>query len=211
MNKSYRSIWNESLGAWVAASEITSARGKRSGSSVTAVAAAIGLVIASFGFAPQAGATVIGPTTGCTTGSGTGPDGTTSYGATANPIDGSGVWSNVAGCSANGGNFLGVTLFGSFTTAQGVGATAVGMGSVANKLATALGHQAQATGITSVAVGFNARGVGDNSVAMGNAASAQGVNGIAIGLNANAASVGSSNLAIGWGANASGTGAAESP
>lgn len=30
MNKSYRSIWNESLGAWVAASEITSARGKRS-------------------------------------------------------------------------------------------------------------------------------------------------------------------------------------
>ncbi|RYF69468.1 MAG: hypothetical protein EOO22_16045, partial [Comamonadaceae bacterium] len=30
MNKSYRSIWNESLGAWVAASEITSARGKKS-------------------------------------------------------------------------------------------------------------------------------------------------------------------------------------
>lgn len=28
MNKSYRSIWNESLGAWVAVSEISSARGK---------------------------------------------------------------------------------------------------------------------------------------------------------------------------------------
>ena len=33
MNKSYRSIYNESLGAWVAASEITSARGKKSSSS----------------------------------------------------------------------------------------------------------------------------------------------------------------------------------
>ncbi|HSW20371.1 MAG TPA: ESPR domain-containing protein [Ramlibacter sp.] len=30
MNRSYRSIWNEALGAWVAASEITSANGKRS-------------------------------------------------------------------------------------------------------------------------------------------------------------------------------------
>src|SRR5690554_3383185 len=35
MNKVYRSIWNESLGAWVAASELTSARGKRSGRSAT--------------------------------------------------------------------------------------------------------------------------------------------------------------------------------
>ena len=31
MNKSYRSVWNHALGAWVAVSEITAARGKRSG------------------------------------------------------------------------------------------------------------------------------------------------------------------------------------
>ena len=30
MNRSYRTIWNESLGAWVAASEISKSRGKRS-------------------------------------------------------------------------------------------------------------------------------------------------------------------------------------
>ena len=39
MNKSYRSVWNESLGAWVAASEITSGRGKKSRSGRTAIAA----------------------------------------------------------------------------------------------------------------------------------------------------------------------------
>ncbi|WP_419763475.1 ESPR domain-containing protein, partial [Burkholderia contaminans] len=30
MNRTYRNIWNETLGTWVAASEITSARGKGS-------------------------------------------------------------------------------------------------------------------------------------------------------------------------------------
>ncbi|QFZ83828.1 hypothetical protein GFK26_14230 [Variovorax paradoxus] len=41
MNKSYRSIWNEALGAWVAASELTSARGKKSKSRVATVAALV--------------------------------------------------------------------------------------------------------------------------------------------------------------------------
>ena len=36
MNKSYRSIWNESLGAWVAVSEIETAKGKPAGASVAA-------------------------------------------------------------------------------------------------------------------------------------------------------------------------------
>jgi hypothetical protein len=42
MNKTYRSIWNESLGAWVATSENTAARGKRSKSAISqAVALAV--------------------------------------------------------------------------------------------------------------------------------------------------------------------------
>jgi hypothetical protein len=40
MNKSYISVWNEALGSWVAASENTVARGKRSKSKVVAGAAA---------------------------------------------------------------------------------------------------------------------------------------------------------------------------
>ena len=42
MNKSYRSVWNQALGAWVAVSEITAARGKRS-SGVATVLVAVGL------------------------------------------------------------------------------------------------------------------------------------------------------------------------
>lgn len=33
MNKAYKSVWNDSLGAWVAVSEIDGSRGKRSGGS----------------------------------------------------------------------------------------------------------------------------------------------------------------------------------
>ena len=36
MNRIYKTIWNEALGTWVAASEIDSARGKGSASSCTA-------------------------------------------------------------------------------------------------------------------------------------------------------------------------------
>jgi hypothetical protein len=39
MNRSYRSIWNESLGAWVATSEVTKAKGKRSRQGRAAVTA----------------------------------------------------------------------------------------------------------------------------------------------------------------------------
>ena len=34
LNHTYRSIWSEALNAWVAVSELTSAKGKRSGSSI---------------------------------------------------------------------------------------------------------------------------------------------------------------------------------
>ncbi|MCO8649406.1 autotransporter adhesin family protein, partial [Burkholderia multivorans] len=40
MNRTYRSIWNEALGAWVAASELDAARGKPNKSAV-AIAAAV--------------------------------------------------------------------------------------------------------------------------------------------------------------------------
>ena len=44
MNTTYCSIWNESLGAWVAASENTRARGKRGGSRVAAAPGALTLL-----------------------------------------------------------------------------------------------------------------------------------------------------------------------
>ena len=48
MNRSFRSVWNHALGAWVAVSEITAARGKRSGGlTTTLVLAGLGTLAAS--------------------------------------------------------------------------------------------------------------------------------------------------------------------
>jgi len=46
MNKFYRTVYSELLGTWVAVSEISSARGKRSGSKVVQVGAAGAVVVA---------------------------------------------------------------------------------------------------------------------------------------------------------------------
>lgn len=68
MNRSFRSIWNEALGAWVAASEVCSARGKKSSS---ATLGAVVLATAAFGGASSAwaanecGAVAVGGTVIC--------------------------------------------------------------------------------------------------------------------------------------------------
>ncbi|WP_179107014.1 S-layer family protein, partial [Variovorax sp. KK3] len=50
MNKAYRSVWNEAIGAWVAVSEATATRGKRSsGLATVVVAAGLGLLAAPGG------------------------------------------------------------------------------------------------------------------------------------------------------------------
>src|SRR5579862_7226833 len=51
MNKSYRTIWNEAIGAWVAASELDSARGKPNKSSIVSVVALLATLMASPAFA----------------------------------------------------------------------------------------------------------------------------------------------------------------
>lgn len=53
MNKTYRSVWNHALGAWVAVSELTTARGKRSGGVATVLVAAGLSVLATSGAAQQ--------------------------------------------------------------------------------------------------------------------------------------------------------------
>jgi fibronectin-binding autotransporter adhesin len=56
MNTNFRSMWNASIGAWVAVSETTKARGKRSGSSATTKVGASGVLLAAalFGSAAPA-------------------------------------------------------------------------------------------------------------------------------------------------------------
>ncbi|WGS48029.1 ESPR-type extended signal peptide-containing protein (plasmid) [Burkholderia sp. JSH-S8] len=177
MNKSYRTIWNEALGAWVAASELAKSRGKSNKSAVaTAVAAAVLVAASQGGYA-----STIAFSGGLPCGSsGVGPDGTTNYTSRA-ITDGNGSFSTVAGCSANGNGNLGVTLYGFYTTVTGAGGTAMGLGADAAKWATAVGLQATASGQGSSAFGFNALASGQNSVALGTTATATTDNGIAIG------------------------------
>ncbi len=68
MNAVYKSIWNESLGAWVATAENTAARGKQGSSKkalampvVQAVAAAAALAFAAPSWAQSADTTCVGP------------------------------------------------------------------------------------------------------------------------------------------------------
>jgi len=58
MNKVFKSVWSEALGAWVAASELCRGRGKGGGKVARAVALVVGLGVAGVVFAAGAGTSV---------------------------------------------------------------------------------------------------------------------------------------------------------
>ncbi|WP_338445558.1 YadA-like family protein [Pelagerythrobacter marensis] len=116
---------------------------------------------------------------------------------TDQPADGSGTYSTVAGCNADGHNQLGVTVFGTRADGFGAGAVAVGYNADAVKWASAFGLDANASATGSVALGFSAVSSGANAVAIGsaggdgttpltvaNSTTASGAGAVAIGSNA---------------------------
>lgn len=120
------------------------------------------------------------------------------------PVDGTGFWSNVIGCSASGGDKLGVQVIGPYSTATGSGAVAIGFSTTAAQRATAVGMVASATGMGSTALGQWASATGTGSIAIGGSdasntaaagAQAPGTNAIAIGGESRAA--GASAIALG--------------
>src|SRR5262245_15512774 len=123
MNTSYRSIFNETLGAWVAVSETTRARGKRAGACVS-LAAALAL-----GALPAGAQSVLyWDSNGATAGAGGTPGGTWSLGG--------GGWSTAeAGDVATGlwadGNFAvfaaGADASASYVVNLGSNVTATGL------------------------------------------------------------------------------------
>ena len=213
MNRSYRSIWNESLGAWVAASEVVKAHGKSGRSALVAIGGAICLLGGAL-FAPVAQANVIASGT-CTAPSAAGPDGKI-YPTAANPVDGSGNYSTIAGCSATGAGLVGATVFGAYGKVTGNGGSAFGMGTIAGTYALAAGLQASATGSTSIALGYNtvasapsavaigdtAKASLDGATALGSRTKALAINATALGANSVASSQGG--LAVGASSTASG-------
>ncbi|MGH8818271.1 MAG: beta strand repeat-containing protein, partial [Achromobacter pestifer] len=155
-----------------------------------------------FAYLPEAHAATYGPQS-CNNGSAVGPDGVAS-GAGAAPADGSGVWSNVIGCSAKGGGYQGVQVMGFNATATGSGATVLGYASSGAARGTAVGMQARGTGTGSTALGQWTRATGTGSVAIGGnissnteAAGAQALGNDSVAISGQSRARGGESIAIG--------------
>ncbi|MFX6989769.1 trimeric autotransporter adhesin Ata [Acinetobacter baumannii] len=206
MNKVYKVIWNASIGAWVATSEIAKSKTKTKSKTLNLSAAVLSGVIC---FAPNAFA---GTNTEAGIGQGTSISGTTSCregsANTANQKD------IAIGCGAQTQDRTGSNIAnrnnpynnstGAYAGAmkQG-GAISVGTGAVVEKgLGTAIGSYATTQGISGVAIGTGALSSGNTALAVGRQSAATADFSQAIGNVA--AATGKGSLAIGHSATAEG-------
>ncbi|MDO7469949.1 trimeric autotransporter adhesin Ata [Acinetobacter baumannii] len=206
MNKVYKVIWNASIGAWVATSEIAKSKTKTKSKTLNLSAAVLSGVIC---FAPNAFA---GTNTEGGIGQGTSISGTTSCregsANTANQKD------IAIGCGAQTQDRTGSNIAnrnnpynnstGAYAGAmkQG-GAISVGTGAVVEKgLGTAIGSYATTQGISGVAIGTGALSSGNTALAIGRQSAATADFSQAIGNVA--AATGKGSLAIGHSATAEG-------
>ncbi|MFK7073580.1 trimeric autotransporter adhesin Ata [Acinetobacter baumannii] len=206
MNKFYKVIWNASIGAWVATSEIAKSKTKTKSKTLNVSAAVLSGVIC---FAPNAFA---GTNTEGGIGQGTSISGTTSCregnANTANQKD------IAIGCGAQTQDRTGSNIAnrnnpynnstGAYAGAmkQG-GAISVGTGAVVEKgLGTAIGSYATTQGISGVAIGTGALSSGNTALAVGRQSAATADFSQAIGNVA--AATGKGSLAIGHSATAEG-------
>ncbi|HHP8807485.1 TPA: trimeric autotransporter adhesin Ata [Acinetobacter baumannii] len=206
MNKVYKVIWNASIGAWVATSEIAKSKTKTKSKTLNVSAAVLSGVIC---FAPNAFA---GTNTEGGIGQGTSISGTTSCregsANTANQKD------ITIGCGAQTQDRTGSNIAnrnnpynnstGAYAGAmkQG-GAISVGTGAVVEKgLGTAIGSYATTQGISGVAIGTGALSSGNTALAVGRQSAATADFSQAIGNVA--AATGKGSLAIGHSATAEG-------
>lgn len=90
-------------------------------------------------------------------------------GTNAQPVDGSGTWSNILGCDASGGGLNGVSVFGTYSKGTGNGSAVFGFSGTAGQWGSAVGLSADASGTGSTAVGFGSQARSLNSVAIGGA------------------------------------------
>ncbi|WP_199721016.1 ESPR-type extended signal peptide-containing protein, partial [Neisseria chenwenguii] len=145
MNKNFRTIWNDSLGAWVAVSEIETAKGKRAQSECT---------------------------DGTTVSDGLSATKKFIYSILAASLLTVGGQAFAAAINDGNGNYsIAISPAGSRATANGEDTIAIGhnasTGSPANAQSVAIGAQANASGDQSVALGGNAQATGNSSIAVG--------------------------------------------
>ncbi|KAB0455568.1 trimeric autotransporter adhesin Ata [Acinetobacter baumannii] len=206
MNKVYKVIWNASIGAWVATSEIAKSKTKTKSKTLNVSAAVLSGVIC---FAPNAFAgtnteggigqgTSISCTTSCREGNAnTANQKDIAIGCGAQTQDRTG--SNIANRNNPYNNSTGAYAG---AMKQG-GAISVGTGAVVEKgLGTAIGSYATTQGISGVAIGTGALSSGNTALAVGRQSAATADFSQAIGNVA--AATGKGSLAIGHSATAEG-------
>ena len=213
MNKTYRSVWNDAKGAWVAASENAKGRRKGGAKALAIAVVALGATGQAFAYNAGTGATVtssrdtaVGDGSVAKTagnmywGSSVRPDGSavayTNYGSVALGYNAN---ADTASTGGVGGVAIGdsATASSNVSTAIGTAATASGNGAVA------LGAGAVSSGYRSTAVGPQSEASGDYSAAFGQSSWAEGTNSVAVGVNSVASQANS--MALGYGANSSAT------
>ncbi|HEX7864803.1 MAG TPA: YadA-like family protein [Variovorax sp.] len=133
-------------------------------------------------------------------------------GTNAQPVDGSGTWSNILGCDTSGNGLNAVSVFGTYSKGTGNGSAVFGFSGTAGQWASAFGLSADASGTGSTALGFGSQAQSLNSVAIGGAGgdgttalpaasstTASGTGAIAIGSNSikGAQAAASDSIAIG--------------
>ena len=211
MNKSYRSIWNEALGAWVAVSEIETAKGKPVGSGVecsdknrpSAVRMAVKVIPLSLcmilgGFILPGSAMAANTVCAESTAPASGVDNAVACGPGANAASNRSVAVGFNAQAATGGNVSSVAVGPlarsvSAAAAFGVAAEATGSGSVAfgsanllrNDLPENQAHtKTVASGQNSIAIGTGAKAIGLRSTVIGDHANSSDavVGGVALGM-----------------------------
>jgi hypothetical protein len=199
MNKSYISVWNEALGSWVAASEHTAARGKRSKAKVLAGAVSALAAVALWSPVAHAqyssgGGTASGATS-VAIGAGNTPANAKARGTSSTAVGSNAVASGTG--SAAYGDDTAAAGIGAFAAGGGsnVGSSAMGAQALANQsialgaalvTSTSTGGVAIGQGATVSAIGAAAFGVGavasgTNALASGNGAKASAANSVALG------------------------------
>ncbi|TNL53644.1 YadA-like family protein [Acinetobacter bereziniae] len=181
MNKTYKVVWNESLGTWCAISETSKVRGKRSsGKAIVASAVIVASTMSGVTFAADNYVSVNdgGVQSGNYNNDGAGVDGSVAIGPDSSSSGASGVaignnadvhgYQGVAiGNNAQAGYqsmALGHDAIATAFNSMALGGnsiaytdgTALGQGTYANKLATAMGNGSLAVGLESTAYGYSA-------------------------------------------------------
>jgi len=200
MNRIFKAVWNESSGAWVAASETSKSKTKRSSSAKLGIAQAamIGGLLAGAPAHAQVGDDWAAPKAGLMAAPKV--SGIYAYAAGENAVA-NGDQATAIGASSNAGNLL-ASAVGANAAASGGGATAVGAFAQAEgDNASAVGAFAQANGENAVAVGVAANANDENAIAVGNASVAT-TNAVAVGPGA--AANGAESIALGNGSEADG-------